>query len=408
MSELDAFETRFADAYRRYLDGAPSEIDAAGVARSVVADQTRGRDISWLPFGRMIPGGIWLLVLAALLGALLGGAYLVGARHPIVSGQGCPSSAKPDVAGPTDQGRPPADFLRAAFDRQTGQIVAVATEEAARAEDVGWQTWTFDVCANLWTDRGSVLPAGDPWVQLVYAEDPGVTVAFTGNFGTVWTFDTEEGVWTQVADAPSDEPVRAAYDPRTAQVIAQPIGPSFLDGQLWTYDARSDSWATRAATGGAGSRQDADHLLMAYDRSVDRIVANTHTLTQLFDPATASWSDGAPGAGINTGYFASGGEIAYHEADGRTVIFSDRDVLAYDAIHDEWERLHGSGLPGDGTGPAARLYHAMVYDSWNERLVVLGGDWRTSTGWQTGNDVITFDLTTRAWTQLLGPAAGSE
>lgn len=84
MAELEipeAFEARFAAAYRRYLDEVPVAVDAAEVARAV-AVRPRGRWVVPWSSGRRAPALAWIVVLAALLLALLAAALIAGARHP--------------------------------------------------------------------------------------------------------------------------------------------------------------------------------------------------------------------------------------------------------------------------------------------------------------------------------------
>jgi hypothetical protein len=79
MSELDPFETRFAVAYRRYLAEAPVRADPVAVARRVAAAAPRRQGLAgFRPFG-LTPATAWvLLLLAALLLALVGGALVAG------------------------------------------------------------------------------------------------------------------------------------------------------------------------------------------------------------------------------------------------------------------------------------------------------------------------------------------
>ena len=80
MSELDAFETRFATAYRRYLEEAPTEVDAAAVVQTVVTTHPRGRPgaLAWAL--RPTPALVWLVLLALLLASLGAAAFFVGSQ----------------------------------------------------------------------------------------------------------------------------------------------------------------------------------------------------------------------------------------------------------------------------------------------------------------------------------------
>ena len=46
MSDVDLFEARFAAAYRRYLEEAPTAVDPAEVVRAVTQVQPRGRVVA--------------------------------------------------------------------------------------------------------------------------------------------------------------------------------------------------------------------------------------------------------------------------------------------------------------------------------------------------------------------------
>ena len=47
---------------------------------------------------------------------------------------------------------------------------------------------------------------------------------------------------------------------------------------------------------------------------------------------------------------------------------------------------------------------ALVYDPVNQRVLSFGGD-RLTTDWLAADDVIAFDLDTRAWTTLLAQSS---
>jgi hypothetical protein len=60
------------------------------------------------------------------------------------------------------------------------------------------------------------------------------------------------------------------------------------------------------------------------------------------------------------------------------------------------------GTPGSGI--TSRLYHSVVFDPVNERLVVYGGMYRTESPeliWVQADDVLAFDPVTRDWIILL-------
>ncbi len=79
MAERDAFETRFATAYRRYLAEVPTEVDAAAVARAVSEARPRTRSGPW-PWVLQPARAIASLGLLALLLAALGMVILAGSQ----------------------------------------------------------------------------------------------------------------------------------------------------------------------------------------------------------------------------------------------------------------------------------------------------------------------------------------
>lgn len=290
---------------------------------------------------------------------------------PVGPTRACPPGSTPDIAGPSDQDRPAPDFPRMAFDRQSGRIILLVTGPEA------WETWAFDVCTNIWERmRPNRQPGSGEgatgWIQLVYDADSDLTI---GTFpeGTVWAYDDMANSWTEHGEAPGPEPRRLVYDPVSGLIVAQSIeGPA---PNLWTYDVETDTWTSITQADAPRIGPHPDHGLFAYDGSVDRVIAYNGLSygTRLLDLRTGTWSGSTASTPVvNTGFFATGGEIAYDEALEQTVVFSDRLVIAYHARTDHWEVLD-RGLLESGqlpTGPAARMGHWMVYDSTNARLVV--------------------------------------
>ena len=81
MPEPDRFEARFRRAYRRYLDEAPTEVDAAAVARAA-ATQPRFGGFRWPTIGAPARVLVWVVLLALLLAALSAGALFTGSQPP--------------------------------------------------------------------------------------------------------------------------------------------------------------------------------------------------------------------------------------------------------------------------------------------------------------------------------------
>lgn len=318
----------------------------------------------------------------------------------------CSAGSTPDQPGPIDQARPPLTFFTPmAFDRRVGKIVAVAGGDLT-----GTQTWTFDVCTNTWTQMHPEREPGG-WDGLVYDVDSDLTIEVDSVTRRVWAYDLAADTWTLKDSVPrtwQGRP-RLAYDPVSGLVGA--LGGS----ELWTYDVEPDWWAAVRVVNPLGGGSSSDRRVFAYDASVDRFVAFTDATETsqkaiwLFDRHTGRWARSAASVPeIGFGYGPSPGVIAYDEATERTVVYSGRRMVAYHAATDSWETLWSDGDPvqpaGVPIGSTVRVYHTMVYDPINQRLVVYGGEHPTSdpTVWVGSDDVLAFDPATGQWMTLLG------
>lgn len=404
MSEQDVFETRFAAAYRAYLDGAPSAVDAAAVARTAAAAHPRAPIRARVWALRPARAFAWLVLLALLLTAIGLAAILVGSqaerRHeavlpPMGPTFACPPGSTPDEPGPADQARPEGDSATV-LDRGAGRLVTL-TATATRTE-----TWTFDVCTNTWTQmHPNREPSGFDGVQLVYDIDSDVTVGLVG--GMVWAYDLAADTWTEKGAAPIDATLRA-YDPVSGLIVAtRADDPSFARPvELWSYDVATDMWVPirQASPAPAADRS----VALAFDAFVDRLIAyavngSTHE-TWLLDLRTGTWAQAGsdtPTIHILWGMAPFPPAIAYDEAAKRTVVLGMGRMAAYDATADRWEVLTGGIDPESGPlrfGPSSQ-WGLDVYDPVNERLV---------SGGQAGS-LWAFEPATRRWTVLLEASA---
>jgi hypothetical protein len=398
MTERDAFEIRFGAAVHGYAGRVSSGLDPVEFAHRIATSEPRRHTLAatlgW--HGVAIPPRTWvLLLLAALLTALVAGMLVVGSRPDrklpaVVPPNGqlfvCPPGSTPDKPGPVDHARP-LDLAwtpHMAFDRRAGRVVAVTGSAYGPAPE----TWTFDVCTNTWTQmHPNREPPGFVHSYLVYDVDSDVTIGVPHPddllSGKVWAYDLQANTWTEKGAAKGEPRL---YDPVSGLVVAE------AEGGLLDYDVETDTWTPiyeasgepqpRTLSAGGWSA----YGLLAYDASVDRIVALAGSETRLFDLRTGTWSR----PGVDAPVFIEGfwwvPAVAYDETAERTVFLGNVRWAAYDAAADRWESLGGrSSLPGP-----------MVYDAVNRRLVNI----------ELGGRVVAFDPASREWSVLLEASEG--
>ena len=434
MTELDRFEGRFAAAYRRYLDEAPTNVDGAAMARAVAGSAHAGtRTRSWPWALRLTPALAWLVVLALLLAAFGAAALFVSSQRTAL-GFTCPAGTDPNAPGPADQARPnslpwkssPYPFglgpPTSAFDRDSGKIVLLDDGVLLdNGDDPGPATWAFDVCTNTWT---RMLAAGDPGSpprdieSLAYDAESdlmiGVMSGWGDDEGTTWAYDLDANHWEKKSVAPlpgggfGSRSYHLVYDPvedLVVAVVALDVNEPVL---VWAYDVDVDEWTLVEQS---NQPQEYEVDLLEYDASVDRIVALSPTATWLFDPRTGRWeeADGWYPKEINVGVYPGGvnwRQITYDESTDRTTTVFNGHVVAWDAPAARWENLYDGRDPGArvATGPTARQGHTAIYDPVNKRLVVFGGRYRTSVAdaeWVGADDVLAFDPATGEWVTLM-------
>jgi hypothetical protein len=301
----------------------------------------------------------------------------------------CPADANPDTPGPIDQARPPAGFWGpVVFDAQSGRLIAAEAQRRI--------VWTFDVCANRWDRSGTTLPE-EPQAM---AYDPAAdrTLIFGDR---VMTYDADSDALTVRGRGPVAGRRHAVYRGETGLVVVRDDDQS----KLWTYDATSDTWRSQEQHGDVSPGSGTGATLLAYDESVDRLVLYVRTSSDAslyeFELDTATWTlreDPVPALNLVWGDLGIG-EIAYDKAHTRSVLFSDGQVIAYDATSHRWEFPFNVGIGAfDRT---SRMGVWLAYESVNERIVALGGNRRTGGEPIVTDDVLAFDLDDDSWTVLV-------
>jgi hypothetical protein len=393
MAEMDAFERRVTDTLLWYADEAAPTLDAATVAHRAALGHPRRAGSGLLPWRlAAIPRLAWLLLLAGLLVALVGGMLIGGSQvqrrlpavMPIVlPAYECPPGSDPDKPGPVDQARPPTIWT-SGFDRRAGKLVVLASADSVS------ETWTFDVCTNTWTQMHPDRQPPDVGMSdLVYDVDSDLTIGIhepqgpEPRTGRVWAYDLEADAWTELGVAPTFN--TGFYDPVSGLMVGG------VSEDLWYYDVETDAWTPISQ---ATHWEDLDLSAYAYDASVDRIVvyggAEGVVDMRLFDLRTGTWSrPAADTPHIETaGIWGGGYTVVYDEAAERSVVVGALQWGVYDATTDQWELLFPPGAD-------------PWYDAVNWRLIVSD---TAGAAIPVSGDIVAFDLVTREWTVLLASA----
>jgi len=313
----------------------------------------------------------------------------------------CPAGTNPDAPGPEDQdrpGRPPWNNQAAVFDRHTGRVVYV--------DDVA-ETWTFDVCNNIWqkmTPEQVPFAAGDWYIrgELVYDVDSDRTISFGD--GVIAVYNASTNTWTQ-RDKPPEYLARpslgAIYDPVSGLVIVQ-----MPNVGLVAYNVDTDEW-TRVGTVRCAPYQEYDPNtgewtpaepvdcfpnLVGYDAATDRLVLLRFQADGLLVDARSGKTsvldvDGSlAGGGFGRFYYATSSDTVKFQSGG--------DICQLDATNPD-----GKTCITHPVGPRD-VFEAMVGDPINHRIVLISSYCCGMNG-ETSDDVWAIDFDASEWTELL-------
>ncbi|MFQ6106557.1 MAG: Ig-like domain-containing protein [Thermoplasmata archaeon] len=221
-------------------------------------------------------------------------------------------------------------------------------------------TWEYDYATNSWTEIStSSAPSGREWSSLAYDSGNDVFVLF-GGFGPGPLSDTWE------------------YDPGTQSWSE--TTPGFSPGTMYSYALAYDAFAGRVILGAEGFFSSAFET-WAYDASLDSWVQRTPTGD---DPGTRAYHT-----------------LTYMSSIGRTVLFGGvdgftylDDVYEYDYSADTWTQM------SPGLGPSARFGHAAAYRSFDQSIVVYGGQ-EDGGGYPTDTWKYEYVSGSETWTQIM-------
>jgi hypothetical protein len=171
MTEHDAFEARFARAYRRYLDEVPTDVDALAVARAVATQRRLG-----------FTARRWVPVLGAgVVAVLLGGALLSGVFSSPPTDELMPGAA---TSAPSPEAVPTTEPALGSITLEVMGLVGMegldlvghvthwvlATDEPQSLPD--WDIIHLPIDASPFSASGHVEVLAGPHGLLVFAGEP--------------------------------------------------------------------------------------------------------------------------------------------------------------------------------------------------------------------------------------------
>jgi hypothetical protein len=313
--------------------------------------------------------------------------------------------------------------------------------------------WSFDVCTNAWQPGAWAPWTSVSWARPAVVYDPGtdavlaLTVSETrptrvSTYSSAthqavesilpqkllpWAYSVDTDTWAllpTMAFPPGFESAsltHAALDPTTGQVLF--LMEDAGSRTLWSY---SPGWRTLTQLGGqvpAGRSGDPALILDAKARRLVLVLWGYPSMipgeTWTFDLLSQKWTDQRatpPDLPIEESSWPleSRREAAFDPVSQRTFILLDGQLASYEAGSHQWDAVYPArGWPskvrlletqgGGLAGPLTRTRHTLVYDPVNQRMLVYGGTWQTTTGEMRTGDVWAYDVPTNTWTELVRP-----
>jgi len=264
------------------------------------------------------------------------------------------------------------------------------------------------------TPASGPAPTGRTLAAAIYDPSAHAMIIFGGQdaggrLNEVWAFDLATNTWSDLTPATGDMPAAritpaTVYDSHNHDLLTfsgQGKGGTFFN-DTWAFDLTTHTWAEYLPP-------DPLPAIRYGVASVYDPIAQTQVIfagftfqgrfddTQRFDPAAVTWTDVSPvsGSPLERCLHAA----CFDSADRRMIMYGGQnsgtplgDIWAFDLAGEAWTELTPA------TGPDARWFTAMEYDSVNHRPTMFGGN-RGVLG--RANDVWVFDLTTGSWVELM-------
>lgn len=282
--------------------------------------------------------------------------------------------------------------------RPPGRFASLEPTEAAEPDLAPAPQWHSVATTSAPSSRWSV--------PLAYDAADHVVVASGGWTGTASLYDTwtfSNGSWTNITSHLSVEPPaldRMVYDPQIRAIVAYG-SPS---GYSVTWEFQNLTWKNVTPSVAPSPR---GWTMMTYDASRQAVIlfggsnsAETVSYNDTWQFKSGAWTNITPSLSPPA---RARGMLAWDARDGADVLFGGFGLYGQPDYNDTWEFENGAWTHvSRPVAPSPRDAAVMVYDPNDNAVVVFGGFYTISGGYQ-GTDSDTWEFAGGVWT-LLSPA----
>jgi N-acetylneuraminic acid mutarotase len=294
-----------------------------------------------------------------------------------------------------------------AYDSINGKTVLFGGRSNKYPNDLLYDTWSYDLSANLWTNLNpQTMPTTPDGPVMAFDQRHGEVVLSGGADSAglrndLWSYNITLNNWTKRSDRPAARDGHAmVYDSAWSNIVlfgGWNSGTCFND--TWTYNVTANTWKEMHPPLAPEPR--VNHA-MVYDEMRHETIlfsglygSDRWQDTWTYNQTTDTWTDKAPAAMPPPRAFHA---MAYDRKNGVAILFGGTgqnnvlsDTWAYDPGANKWTEMKPA------QSPTARDSHAMAYDPDGGRIVLFGGN---GFGGIIFSDTWGYDFNKNAWSNL--------
>ncbi|MBI2071383.1 MAG: hypothetical protein HYT79_12410 [Elusimicrobia bacterium] len=222
--------------------------------------------------------------------------------------------------------------------------------------------------------------------------------------GDTWVWDATDGSWTEKSTT-------TAPSARYGHTLTW-MGDKFLlyggssSSDTWTYDVAADSWVL--VSGSVTPPADLANPAAAFDGDTQQVFlfgGGRGNATWIYHVAGSSWSSLTPSASPSD---RTGASMAYDQTSGRLILFGGRDPSGGAILGDTWVFNPGTLVwtqLSPSSPPSVRYEASMVDDPQAKQIVLFGG--RTGAANTAKSDIHYFDFGKNRWFEALATSVNS-